>query len=316
MKLKRLSGLLALALGLIASVIVFSGRSASALSPAMMSGPQATGFLYGATGSASLGGELFILNPRTGAVIKDVGPLVDGLGNHYGITGLAFSSSDVLYGSTTSLSFAPGSLVRIDPTSAKVTLIGPFAAPTTMADLTFDPATEKLFGASSFGANLYTIDQTTGAGTLVGLSGFLVTKGSALAANAEGTIYGAPTGANGQLVIYDKTTGATSTVAFLSGAPFPTGSISAIAFSGESLLAANIDLGDLNRRSHLVSIDPATGVISDGGQSVDRLDAIAVAPANLSRNLCKQRGWQSLTRADGSPFKNQGDCIQYVNTGK
>jgi hypothetical protein len=31
---------------------------------------------------------------------------------------------------------------------------------------------------------------------------------------------------------------------------------------------------------------------------------------------CKKGGWESLSRADGSPFKNQGDCIQYVNTGK
>ncbi len=26
--------------------------------------------------------------------------------------------------------------------------------------------------------------------------------------------------------------------------------------------------------------------------------------------------WESLQRADFSPFKNQGDCIQYANTGK
>ena len=32
--------------------------------------------------------------------------------------------------------------------------------------------------------------------------------------------------------------------------------------------------------------------------------------------LCKDGGWQSLVRSDGSTFKNQGDCIQYVNTGK
>jgi hypothetical protein len=33
-------------------------------------------------------------------------------------------------------------------------------------------------------------------------------------------------------------------------------------------------------------------------------------------NACKNGGWKTLRRADGSPFKNQGDCIQYVNTGK
>jgi hypothetical protein len=27
-------------------------------------------------------------------------------------------------------------------------------------------------------------------------------------------------------------------------------------------------------------------------------------------------GWVHYIRFDGSRFKNQGDCIQYVNTGK
>ncbi len=35
-----------------------------------------------------------------------------------------------------------------------------------------------------------------------------------------------------------------------------------------------------------------------------------------SKDDCKNGGWQTVTRADGSGFKNQGDCIQYVNTGK
>jgi hypothetical protein len=30
---------------------------------------------------------------------------------------------------------------------------------------------------------------------------------------------------------------------------------------------------------------------------------------------CKNGGYSSVKRADGSSFKNQGDCIQYVNTG-
>ncbi|MBK7934979.1 MAG: hypothetical protein KA956_10985 [Pyrinomonadaceae bacterium] len=37
-------------------------------------------------------------------------------------------------------------------------------------------------------------------------------------------------------------------------------------------------------------------------------------PANA--NQCKNNGWQTRTRADGTLFRNQGDCIQYVNTGK
>jgi hypothetical protein len=33
-------------------------------------------------------------------------------------------------------------------------------------------------------------------------------------------------------------------------------------------------------------------------------------------NQCKNNGWKTVLRADGSSFKNQGDCMQYVNTGK
>ena len=42
-------------------------------------------------------------------------------------------------------------------------------------------------------------------------------------------------------------------------------------------------------------------------------EAASVATAKAE---CKNGGWANLTRTDGTTFKNQGDCIQYVNTGK
>jgi hypothetical protein len=39
-------------------------------------------------------------------------------------------------------------------------------------------------------------------------------------------------------------------------------------------------------------------------------------PQPATKDDCKNGGWQTHARADASPFKNQGDCIQYVNTGK
>lgn len=39
-------------------------------------------------------------------------------------------------------------------------------------------------------------------------------------------------------------------------------------------------------------------------------------PVAVNKDQCKNGGWQALFRANGSPFKNQGDCIQYTNTGK
>ncbi len=40
----------------------------------------------------------------------------------------------------------------------------------------------------------------------------------------------------------------------------------------------------------------------------------AANPA-LTKDDCKNGGWQTHTTASGQPFPNQGQCIQYVNTG-
>jgi hypothetical protein len=39
-------------------------------------------------------------------------------------------------------------------------------------------------------------------------------------------------------------------------------------------------------------------------------------PVPTSKDQCKNGGWRGVFRADGTAFKNQGDCIQYVNTGR
>jgi hypothetical protein len=35
-----------------------------------------------------------------------------------------------------------------------------------------------------------------------------------------------------------------------------------------------------------------------------------------SKDDCKDGGWMTMHRADGSTFKNQGDCVSYANNGK
>ncbi len=55
----------------------------------------------------------------------------------------------------------------------------------------------------------------------------------------------------------------------------------------------------------------------DGSQRITVTPTVEVnLPQPANANACKNGGWQNLFRADGTPFKNQGDCIQYVNTGK
>ena len=51
-------------------------------------------------------------------------------------------------------------------------------------------------------------------------------------------------------------------------------------------------------------ISPAPGAACIGGN----------VPTN--KDQCKNDGWKTRVRGDGTTFKNQGDCIQYVNTGK
>jgi hypothetical protein len=49
--------------------------------------------------------------------------------------------------------------------------------------------------------------------------------------------------------------------------------------------------------------------------AIDNVSLVSVNEPE-DKDDCKKGGWQDMTRADGSAFKNQGDCIQYVNTGK
>jgi hypothetical protein len=48
-------------------------------------------------------------------------------------------------------------------------------------------------------------------------------------------------------------------------------------------------------------------------QSPDRMSACSGSNVPTAEGQCKNGGWSTATRPDGSTFKNQGDCIQYVN---
>jgi hypothetical protein len=39
-------------------------------------------------------------------------------------------------------------------------------------------------------------------------------------------------------------------------------------------------------------------------------------PLAINKDQCKNGGWQTLFRENGTPFKNQGDCVSYVSNGK
>jgi hypothetical protein len=252
---------------------------------------------YGATSSGSTS-ELYTIDPSTGAATA-VGALVDSSENSYAITGLAFDSvTGTLYGSTSNSSptLLQG-LVKIDPATGLVTQIGTFntgVASNTMADITFDSSSGTLYGAGSHNGNLYSINVASGLATLVGPSGYASVRGNGMAADAAGTIWGAPIGGDGgELVNYSKANGAVTNVAALSGGPFPPGAfgpnpIAALTFDSTGTLygvAVDFTSAGTNRPTHLVTINLANGAITDVGASVDFLDALVYVPEPASAVL-------------------------------
>jgi len=238
--------------------------------------------LYGATSTRngiSDAGVLVILNPSTGAVLSTVGSLLDASSQHYSLTGLAFDPiTGILYGSTANNSpTAARSLVTVNPLTAQVTLIGPVGGGGTLSDISFNSA-GQLFGWSEPSSNdLVSVNLATGAATVVGPSG-LNTAGSGLAFNASDTLYFTGTGDGGFLHTIDPSTGAPTTVAALSGGIFG-GNINALTFDASgTLFGSDNSLGGFGG-THLISINTTTGVITDRGPSINRLDALAFAPS-------------------------------------
>src|SRR5262245_56678983 len=97
--------------------------------------------LFAAT-AAGGPGELYTLDPATGAVIQDIGPINDTNNVNYPITGLAFQpGTGSLWGSTgNKFPATAATLVKIDPTTGQAIVIGPFNVGNgaTMTDLAFD----------------------------------------------------------------------------------------------------------------------------------------------------------------------------------
>ncbi len=254
-------------------VIVFT------LAIAILAARADAGPLYASTAAGAVG-ELYILNPANGAVVQDVGPLSDAAGTNYPITGLAFHpATGVLFGSTGNNPAATAArLVTINPATALVTVIGSFNAgpvnnngvPATMADLAFD-ASGNLYGVGSIGGpQLYSINTGTGQATVIGGTGLTSTLGGGLAISSAGVFYGTPTAS--RFGTYDSTLGTYANIA--NPAKPAGGGYGALSFNGGVLYGLNVGSGS-PPPTHLVTIDPATGAVTDLGASVNSLDAIA-----------------------------------------
>ncbi len=230
--------------------------------------------LYGATGVAAddslPASNLYTINPDTGAATS-----LGSIGKP--ITGLAFDAADggKLYGVTGGvyLSGKERQLLSINPATGASTVVGSLGA-NEIEDIAFSPL-GQLYGWNETGDDLYSINKANGALTKVGESNFGVSYGDGLAFDHNGWLWGALDGDFGNLYTLNPSTGAVSKGARITGSPNKTGAIvSSADFSCDGRTMYGV-VNDFGGATNLVTIDTATGAITNKGSSIDGLDSIA-----------------------------------------
>lgn len=237
--------------------------------------PAQAEILYGTDGAATgPATNLYILNPANGGVVSTVGPV------GFRVSGLAFHpQTGVLYGATAGRgTSSPRSLITINLSTGAGTLIGSFGLPSgTIADISFD-GSGILYGWSGVaaGSDLYTINLATGAATLVADSGAFV-PGAGLAFSPGGILFLSDS-ESGPLYTVNPATGIPTQVATLTGGPLPGGMVTGLAFDENGTLFGADFAGGFGGGAFLVTINTATGAITNRGATVAGLDAIAFQP--------------------------------------
>jgi hypothetical protein len=236
---------------------------------------QAAPVLYGATGVTAAdttpASNLYTINPDTGATTS-----IGSIGK--AITGLAVDGTDgTLYGVTAGVQLdgSERQLLKINPATGASTVVGSLGA-NEIEDIAVS-ALGQLYGWNETGDDLYRISKATGALEKVGESGLGVTFGDGLAFDRNGALYGMLDGDFGHIFKIDPTSGAAAPIAGvrLTGSPNKTGNmISSASTSCDGLTMYGV-VNDFGGQTNLVTIDLATGAITNKGASLTALDAIA-----------------------------------------
>ena len=238
-----------------------------------------------------------------------------------GVTGLAFDSAGRLFASTTNAALFGGTpvstLIRIDPlTGEQVASIGTIrlADRTTVVinDLAIQPGTDVLFGTainvSTNTNDIYTIDKTTAVATFIGNTGVI---GATLAFGPDGTLYqtSAEFGEMGFLRGFLNTINPATAAVLTTSMPYTEAHIGALAVrpTDGAIFASSGMPGDI------YTLSPEGVLTLVGNTGAGGPGDLAFTPVPTDKTQCKRGGWRT-----GFPFafKNQGDCIQFVNTGK
>jgi uncharacterized protein DUF6923 len=230
--------------------------------------------LYGATGLSATdtlpASNLYTINPDTGATTS-----VGSIGK--AVTGLAFDGTDgTLYGVTAGVQLAGTTrdLLKINPATGASTVVGSMGV-NEIEDIAVSPL-GQLYGWNETGDDLYRISKATGAVEKVGESGLGVTFGNGISFDRNGAMWGMLDGDFGHVFKLDPTTGAvTTTTTRLTGSPNKSGNqISSLDTACDGLTMYGV-VNDFGGQTFLVTIDLATGAITNKGASLTALDAIA-----------------------------------------
>jgi len=290
---------------------------ASSLAIAQLNASVRQTALYGGVGRGSPAnpGWLISIDQNTGA-----GTLVAHPDALTGLTGLVFDLSGRLYGTTISGPLMTGrvsQLVRIDPvTGGQIGAAVPITAdnlPISITDLALQPGTNTLYGTSlsedDFTNSIYTINPATGAATFIGNTGVI---GATLAFGPDGTLYQTEavfdsTGfVAGYLDTLDPDTGAVLTTSN----PFTLAHVGGLAVRPTDglIFASGGAGGDIYTLSP-TGAQTLVGLTGTGGTG-----DLAFTPLPAIKDQCTNDGWRRFSFP--YRYKNQGDCIQVVNTGK
>lgn len=243
--------------------------------------PPEGALLYAALGSSQATSDLYLLDP-TDATETTVGPI------GFALTGLAFHPiTGVLYGVTSNLSAAnPRSLVTVDTTTGTGTLVGSLGLANPVADCAFD-SSGNLYGFRASTQTLYQINIATGAATpvpspkipgVVGFGGF----GSDF--DASDVLFVSPKGQSGLYFSVTEPAFVLTSQIALSNGP-GSGSFATIGAASFTQVAQLWGIVLASNGNFLIRVNTLTGVITNVGQTIDFVDALAwdLRPSGAAR---------------------------------
>jgi hypothetical protein len=272
-----------------------------------------------AAGGRQQGGHLFLLDP-TNAYSADLGPIMgkDASNNdvNMGVSGLAFSSTGVLYGATvgdvpavtTTIGYNR-QLVTIDPATGTATRVGDLSDAGgvfyQMGDIRFSG--DVLYGygfkddGGSGGYELVSVDPATGAVTTIS-TGNGGGYGVGFAFDDMNRLIIAGKNVGSELDTLDTATGSATPLATLDGTlerNTDVAPVNALAFEDGTLYGA-VNTGVYSGSGTaagpegvLITIDPATGHVTEVGALPDNVDALEAAPSTLSIARAAHATWKA-----------------------